>query len=111
MAEPPIEGALAPLKHAMRRQLLRCLNESPKPRTPESLAGQMRREAAPVIYHLRALIRACMAQRVSVESRREAADQPYESIVRDDPAVNQLLDETADADERLLPRDGFRDAA
>jgi Fe2+ or Zn2+ uptake regulation protein len=111
MAEPPIEGALAALKHVMRRQLLRCLNESESPRTPQSLARQMRREVTPVIYHLRALMRARMVQRVSVESRREAAEQPYESIVGDDPAVNELLAETAADDERLLPRDACRDAA
>jgi hypothetical protein len=105
MEESPIEGALAPLKHVMRRQLLRCLNESEPPRTPASLAGRMRRDAAPVIYHLRALVRARMAQRASVGSKREAIEQPYESIVRDDPAVNELLAATAAADERLLPRD------
>lgn len=111
MAEPPIEGALAPLKHVMRRQLLRCLNESEEPRTAESLARRLRREVTPTIYHLRALRRACMVQRVSVESRREAAEQPFESIIKDDPAVNQLLAETAEEDERLLPRDAFRDVA
>jgi predicted ArsR family transcriptional regulator len=104
MEEPPIEGSLSSLKHVMRRQLVRCLNESEDPRTPESLAGQMRQEVTPVSYHLRALTESGMATRVTRKPERGAATRFYGSAVKDNPAVQKLLDETAEADEQRLPR-------
>jgi DNA-binding transcriptional ArsR family regulator len=103
MAESPIEGSLSPLKHVMRRQLLRSLNESEDARTPQSLAGQMRKGITTVSYHLRALKIARMAL-VSHRSENGTIEPFYDSAVRDDEAVAKILAETAEADERILPR-------
>lgn len=104
MEEPPIEGSLAPLKHLMRRQLVRCLNESEDLRTPESLAGQMRQGVTRVSYHLRALKHSGMTTLETHRPKQGAATRFYGSAVKDNPTVQQLLDETAEADEQRLPR-------
>lgn len=104
MEEPPIEDSLFSLKHVMRRQLIRCLNESEDLRTPQSLADQMRQQVTRVSYHLRALKQSGMATRVTSKPKRGAATRFYGSAVKDHPAVQKILDETAEADEQRLPR-------
>lgn len=104
MAESPIGGSLAPLKHVIRRQLLRCLNESEDPRSPESLAEQVQQEVASTSYHLQALAGAHMAKQEVRKRKRAPAQCLYSSTVKDDPAVQKILDETAESDEQRLPR-------
>jgi DNA-binding transcriptional ArsR family regulator len=104
MAEQPIEVSLASLKHVVRRQLLRCLGDSEEPRTPSSLGEQMGTSTCVASYHLRALEGAGLARLASREPESGSAGHRYAAAVGDDAAVRKVLDETAEADERLLPR-------
>ncbi len=104
MTEPPIDGSLAVLKHVMRRQLLRCLNESEDFRTSESLAGQVQGKLTAVSYHLRTLERARLASIEIRRSKRGVAERFYGSRMKGDPAVEKFLEETAESDEKQLPR-------
>jgi predicted ArsR family transcriptional regulator len=103
MPESPIDDTNGALEHVVRRQLLRSLNESEDPRTPESLAEQVRQRLAHVSYHLRTLGNTKLAG-VEVGKAKGRAQRLYSSKVKDNPAVEKILTETAESDERQLPR-------
>lgn len=104
MADQPLGGILPVLKHVMRRQLLRCLIESEDLRTPESLADQMSKNISTVSYHARVLGDARLAKQTSHKPKRGPIEYFYGATVEGNAEVMKILAETAESDERLLPR-------
>lgn len=104
MADQPLGSVLPVLKHVMRRQLLRCLIESEDLRTPQGLADQVPKNIATVSYHARVLKNAGLAKLVSRKPKRGPVERFYGSIAEDNAEVMKILAETAESDERLLPR-------
>jgi DNA-binding transcriptional ArsR family regulator len=104
MADQPLGGILPALKHVTRRQLLRCLIESEGPRTAEDLADQVPKSLSAVSYHLRVLSGAGLAKPAGRKRKRGPVELLYGATVEDNAPVLKLLAETAESDERLLPR-------
>jgi DNA-binding transcriptional ArsR family regulator len=104
MTELPLGWSRSPLEHVVRRQLLRCLNESERPRALPSLSDELQINLAAVAYHLAPLRQAEMAELVVPRPEQRGDRELYDSAVRDDAEIAELLEETAAADELLRPR-------
>ncbi len=104
MADQPLGSILPVLKHVMRRQLLRCLIESEDLRGPKSLAKQISKNISTVGYHARVLSEAHLAKQTIHKPKRRPIEYFYGATVEGNAEVMKILAETAESDERLLPR-------
>jgi DNA-binding transcriptional ArsR family regulator len=92
------------LDHDLRRAILRTLNESKEPMSPNKIAKGLHRQLTNVSYHVGVLRQLGAVTEVAQGPVRGALEHFYSPTIEGNTPILTLLEETREADEAPKPR-------